>query len=105
MRLRTTIALMATGMLATSLSALAESPIDPRQDRRAEPVPIPGGIQIPDGGPLIHVFVPGPESIPGHMGLHVEPSVITNFRGFTAVAFMAGPRLTEAGTPITPSTT
>src|SRR2546426_10095789 len=89
MRLRSTIILTAAGMLATSLLALAELPIEPQHHRRAEPVPIPGGIQIPDG-PLLHVFVPGPESIPGHMGLRVEPSVITNFNGFTAVAFMAG---------------
>jgi hypothetical protein len=59
------------------------------------PKPIPGGIQIP-GGPLIHVFVPGPEdeTLPFSglqlMGFDVEPSVITDYRGFTALAYVAG---------------
>jgi hypothetical protein len=54
----------------------------------ADPVPIPGGIQIPDG-PFIHVFAPGPEDL-GFMGLDVEPNTITNFRGFSAMAYVAG---------------
>jgi hypothetical protein len=55
------------------------------------PTPIPGGIQIP-GGPLIHVFVPGPDDVTlpfsglQLQGLDVEPSVITDYRGFTALA-------------------
>jgi hypothetical protein len=59
------------------------------------PKPIPGGIQIP-GGPLIHVFAPGPEDVTlpftgiQLMGLDVEPSVITDYRGFTALAFHVG---------------
>jgi len=59
------------------------------------PKPIPGGIQIP-GGPLIHVFVPGPPDVTlpfsglQLMGLDVEPSVITDYRGFTALAYVAG---------------
>jgi hypothetical protein len=59
------------------------------------PKPIPGGIQIPDG-PLIHVFAPGPEGVTlpftgvPLMGLDVEPSVITDYRGFTALAFHVG---------------
>ena len=59
------------------------------------PKPIPGGIQIP-GGPLLHVFAPGPEDVTlpfsglQLMGLDVEPSVITDYRGFTALAFHAG---------------
>jgi hypothetical protein len=59
------------------------------------PKPIPGGIQIP-GGPLIHVFAPGPEGLTlpftgvQLMGLDVEPSVITDYRGVTAVAFHVG---------------
>jgi len=55
-----------------------------------EPVPIPGGLQIP-GGPFIHIFFPGPEALnPLFMGIDVEPSVITNFRGFSAIAYLAG---------------
>jgi hypothetical protein len=59
------------------------------------PKPIPGGIQIP-GGPLIHVFVPGPQDVTLPVsglqlqGLDVEPSVITDRRGFTALAYLAG---------------
>jgi hypothetical protein len=59
------------------------------------PKPIPGGIQIP-GGPLIHVFAPGPPDVTlpftgiQLMGLDVEPNVITGYKGFTALAFHAG---------------
>jgi hypothetical protein len=59
------------------------------------PKPIPGGIQIP-GGPLIHTFAPGPEGLTlpftgvQLMGLDVEPSVITDFKGVTALAFHVG---------------
>jgi hypothetical protein len=59
------------------------------------PKPIPGGIQIP-GGPLIHVFLPGPKDVTlpftgtQLQGLDVEPSVITDYRGFTALAYVAG---------------
>jgi hypothetical protein len=59
------------------------------------PKPIPGGLQIP-GGPLIHVFAPGPPDVTlpfsglTLMGLDVEPSVITDRKGFTALAFHAG---------------
>ena len=52
----------------------------------ANPVPIPGGIDIP---PLIHVFAPGPTNL-GLMGEDVEPSTITNFNGLAAYAVFAG---------------
>jgi hypothetical protein len=51
-----------------------------------QPVPIPGGILLP---PLIHVFAPGPVD-QGFQGIDVEPSVITNFRGFSAIAYPGG---------------
>jgi TAT (twin-arginine translocation) pathway signal sequence len=57
------------------------------------PRPIPGGIDLP---PLIHVFVPGPEDVTlpftgiTLQGLEVEPSVITDYRGFTALAYHVG---------------
>jgi hypothetical protein len=51
-----------------------------------QPVPIPGGIVLP---PLIHVFAPGPVD-QGFQGTDVEPSVITNFRGFTAIGYPGG---------------
>lgn len=41
-------------------------------------VPIPG-----------QAFAPGPRGL-GLMGLHVEPSTISNFRGVTALAYLAG---------------
>ena len=44
-----------------------------------QPVPIPGGINLP---PVIHVFAP--------MDLDTEPSVITNFKGFSALAYPTG---------------
>jgi hypothetical protein len=59
------------------------------------PTPIPGGIQIPDG-PLIHTFLPGPEDVTlpftglTLQGLDVEPSVITDYRGVTALAYHVG---------------
>ena len=59
------------------------------------PKPIPGGNQIP-GGPLLHVFLPGPEDVTlpfsgtQLQGLDTEPSVITDYRGFTALAYLAG---------------
>jgi hypothetical protein len=42
-----------------------------------------------DVGPpvgVIHVFTPGPQGL----GLDVEPSLITNFKGFTAFTLLAG---------------
>jgi hypothetical protein len=59
------------------------------------PKPIPGGIQIPDG-PQIHVWAPGDPSVTlpfsggMPMGFDVDPSTITDFRGFSAVAFHVG---------------
>ena len=54
----------------------------------SDPKPIPGGIQIPDG-PLIHVFAPGPVDL-GFQGENVEPGTITDFSGFSAIAYIAG---------------
>lgn len=51
-----------------------------------EPVPIPGGLVLP---PQIHVFAPGPVD-QGFQGVDVEPSVITNYRGFSAIAYPGG---------------
>jgi hypothetical protein len=59
------------------------------------PKPIPGGIQIP-GGPQIHVWAPGDPSVTlpftgsTPMGFDVDPSAITDFRGFSAMAFHVG---------------
>jgi hypothetical protein len=59
------------------------------------PKPIPGGFELPDGT-VLHVFPPGPTDITlpftglTLLGLDVEPSVITDYRGFTALAFHVG---------------
>jgi hypothetical protein len=59
------------------------------------PKPIPGGITLP-GGTVIHVFPPGPAglTLPYSgvvlQGLDVDPSVITDYRGFTTLAFHVG---------------
>ncbi|MPZ17354.1 MAG: hypothetical protein GEV06_05515 [Luteitalea sp.] len=59
------------------------------------PSPIPGGLPVGPTG-IIHVFLPGPPTITlpftglALQGLDVEPSTITNFRGATALAFLAG---------------
>jgi hypothetical protein len=58
-----------------------------------QPKPIPG-IYAPDAP--IHVFSPGPTSITlplSHgplQGLDVDPSVITDYNGFTALAYPVG---------------
>jgi len=44
-----------------------------------QPVPIPGGINVP---PLLHLF--------GPTDLDTEPNVITNFKGFSALAYPTG---------------
>ncbi len=55
------------------------------------PQPIPGGL-----APDLHVFAPGPPEITlpfsgaQLQGLDVEPSVFTDYAGFTALAFHAG---------------
>ena len=62
---------------------------------QAEPMPIAGGTQLPDG-PLIHVFAPGPDGaklpISGSpfTGLNADPSAIGDFKGFTAAAALVG---------------
>jgi hypothetical protein len=59
------------------------------------PEPIPGGIDI-GGGNVIHVWVPGDPAVTlpftggTLMGFDVEPATLTDFRGFSAVAFHAG---------------
>jgi hypothetical protein len=68
--------------------------------RRAKPAPspIPGGVVVGLDPPLdfIHIYQPGPVGsftpflgLPGE-GLDVEPSTITNFKGFTVDAILSG---------------
>jgi hypothetical protein len=70
----------------------------------AAPKPIPGGFDIP-GIPRIHVHGPGPDTVVlpfsgGRLGgLDVDPSVITDFEGFSAVAFHVGSAVASDGRP------
>jgi len=82
------------GSLTGPETALAHGD-DSSRDRAVPPKPIPGGIQIPDG-PQFHVWAPGDPSVTlpfsqaQLMGFDVDPATITDFRGFSAVAFHAG---------------
>jgi len=55
-------------------------------NRVTDPVPIPGGINLP---PVIHIFAPGPVSL-GFQGSDVELNGITNFNGFSALGYLGG---------------
>jgi len=86
----------ATAAVTSAFPALAQPAYaHGTADVLPSPRPIPGGTQIP-GGPLIHVFAPGPPEITlpftgVHLeGLDVEPGVITDYSGFSAVAFHVG---------------
>jgi hypothetical protein len=62
------------------------------------PEPIPGGLPVglPPPYDFIHTFLPGPTDITlpfskfQLMGLDVEPSVITDYKGATANAYVIG---------------
>jgi hypothetical protein len=94
--LRYGAAAAATVAVSPALPALAE-PASARTtpDVLPAPKPIPGGLELPDGS-RIHVFPPGPTgfTLPFSggvlQGLDVEPSVITDYSGFTALAFHVG---------------
>jgi hypothetical protein len=81
-----------SGSLASADRAAATG-----DSRRTEvpPKPIPGGIDIPGLG-RIHVFAPGDPAVTlpftgtTLQGLDFEPNTITDFRGFSAVAFHLG---------------
>lgn len=63
----------------------------------SDPLPIRGGIKVPDG-PFIHAFAPGPVGLnPFTQGEDFEPSTIRNFRGFVAMAYMQGKAKDAAG--------
>src|SRR4051812_40321870 len=68
---------------------------DSAQGRAVPPKPIPGGVQVPNG-PQFHVWPVGDPSVTlpfsgaTLMGFDVDPSTVTDFRGFSACAFHAG---------------
>jgi hypothetical protein len=94
--------LVGTGAAAAVVGSVGAvgrvKPASATELRRAKPapLPIPGGF---DAGPpvgFVHAFLPGPVGsftpffrLPGG-GLDVEPSTLTNFKGFTAFAVLAG---------------
>jgi hypothetical protein len=84
-----------SGSFAAPARAHAHGDDGHQQRDAVPPNPIPGGIQIP-GGPQIHVWAPGDPSVTlpfsgtTLMGFDVDPSAITDFQGFSAVAFHAG---------------
>ena len=89
--------LVGTGAAAAVVGAIGAGgqvkPASATELRRGKPapLPIPGGVEA---GP--HIFLPGPVGsftpffqLPGG-GLDVEPSTMTNFKGFTAFAILSG---------------
>lgn len=87
---------MSVGTLGVANRASADDDDDDDLLRaQPAPSPIPGGGDAPPVG-FIHWFLPGPEDavtpffgLPGG-GLDVEPSLITDYKGFTAFAVLAG---------------
>src|SRR5262245_9243588 len=79
---------LAAALIRPKISA-AHAPLLPA------PKPIPAGTAFPPF-PLIHELFPGPEEITlpftlvTLQGLNVEPSTITDFKGFTALAYHVG---------------
>jgi hypothetical protein len=59
------------------------TPLASVSTRDTDPVPIAGGL-----APGVHIFAPGPAGI--GQGLDVELNAITNFRGFSALAYLGG---------------
>ena len=74
---------------ALALTAFLLLPNLPAEAAGSDPKPIPGGFVPFPGAPFIHVFAPGPVDA-GFMGLDVEPSTITDFKGFSALAYPIG---------------
>ena len=76
-------ALAASGLLAPELARSAALNLHGHNSTTAAtPLPIPGGLQLlGPGGPLFHVFLPGPG---------FEPSTITDFNGFVGWAAVGG---------------
>jgi hypothetical protein len=87
--------LAAAGMAGTGAPAAEALHGPPPPAGQAVPLPIAGGTKVP-GGPLIHVFAPGPKgrSLPFSKfplgGLNQDPSTIGNFSGTAALAFLVG---------------
>jgi hypothetical protein len=83
-----------TGSLAGPASGVAHGGKHPRR-AIVPPKPIPGGIALPDGT-VIHIWQPGDPTVTlpftgsTPAGFDFDPSTITDFRGFSALAYHAG---------------
>ena len=75
-------ATMLTPLRDSSIASTSSILSQPGDD---EPVPIPGGL-VPG---FANVWVPGPVEL-GLGGTNQEPSTITDFHGFSAIAYLAG---------------
>jgi hypothetical protein len=81
----------ATAAIGSSVGVATTAQAGERRRVLPAPKPIPGGL-----APGIHVWAPGPPEITlpfsgvQLQGLDVDPSVITDRSGFTALAFHAG---------------
>ena len=69
---------------AVPVSAFDTSSVAAVSTRSTDTVPIPGGF-----APGVHIFAPGPVDL-GFQGFDVELNGITNFRGFSALGYLAG---------------
>jgi hypothetical protein len=97
MKLRSIVMLAAVVLVGiTCLGPATSSMQAAPKPRDTEPRPIPGGDFIPFG--VIHQYVPGPIGVhPLTEGVDVEPNGLTDFRGFIAMAFVAGTATDAAG--------
>ena len=94
--------LVGTGAAAAVVGAIGAvgqvKPASATERRRAKPapLPIPGGFEAGPPVGFVHAFLPGPVGsstpffqLPGG-GLDVEPSTMTNFKGFMTFAVLSG---------------
>jgi hypothetical protein len=92
-------AVLAGAALTSTSTAHAD-----REDRDGRPQPAPKPIAGTFPGTPFHVFAPGPTDVTlpfsglTLFGLDVDPSVMTDFKGFTALAYPVGTARGHDGT-------
>jgi hypothetical protein len=92
--LGTAAALAGAALVGTGVAEASDADNDDAFKPQPAPKPIPGKLPIP--GTDFHIFAPGPPSITlpfsgsQLMGPDVEPSAITDYSGFTALAYPVG---------------
>lgn len=91
-----------TGSLAGPAGSAAHGGAHGHRQAVVPPKPIPGGITLPDGSTL-HVWPAGDPTVTlpftqsSPLGFDYDPSTITDFRGFSAIAFHAGSAIGSDG--------